>query len=144
MSPNAARELRKVLAQVEAGAKLMSNRTKVVDDITNPSPLTQPSLKRVHGKHQALVDAMMGEVCNRLFGKRMAEPSSSAEVQVWTQAAIFFNGRIQGLEDDCPDRNPDMSWAAATEMRAVLAQIPQQTKTASVTTKALYDALGSI
>jgi len=136
MSPNAAKEMRTVLAQVEAGSKLMSNREKVIKDITNPGPQaigggtrTQLNLKRVDSKHQASVDAMVREVCNRLFGKKVSEPSTPEEARVWTQAAIFFNGRIQGSADECRGRDADMSPAAATAMRMVLAQIPNQTNT---------------
>merc|ERR1719450_989876 len=70
MSPGAATALRTTLAQMEAAHKLMFNRKRVVQDITNPGPnnidgkpLTQPELKRVGAEHQASVDAMIYEVC---------------------------------------------------------------------------------
>jgi len=124
-----------VLAQIEASSKLMSNREKVVQDITNPGlsainggQLTQTGLKRVDRKHQASVDAMVREVCGRLLGKKMSEPSTSGEAQVWTDAAMFFHNRIQAESGECQGRKPDMSVAAATAMRTVLAQITTDSK----------------
>merc|ERR1711874_746585 len=133
MSSSAAKEMRAVLAQFEAGSKLTSNFDKVKNDITNPGPvaigggvLTQLNLKRVGGAHQAAVesvDAMLRELCSRLFGNKKSEPSMS-EVRVWQEAAIFLGGRIQGKPNECPGREADMSFGAATAMRVVLSQIP--------------------
>merc|ERR1711897_88621 len=144
--------MRAVLAQFEAGCKLTSNFDKVKSDIINPGPvaigggvLTQLNLKRVGGAHQAAVesvDAMLRELCSRLFGNKKSEPSM-AEVRVWQEAATFLNGRIQGVSDECPGREAAMSFAAATAMRAVLAQIPNQTKTSSATAKVLHSAHGT-
>jgi len=129
MSANAARELRTVLGEIEAASKLMSNRETVVKDITNPGPsavkggnLTQVKLKRVDSKEQASVDAMVKEMCSRLLGNKSNAPSHGQK-QVWAEAATFFNGRIQRSAYECPGRAPDMSEAAATSMRTVLAQI---------------------
>jgi len=151
MSPNAAKEMRSVLAQIEAGCKLTSNRETVLKDITNPGPLavkggqlTQLHLKRVDSKHQAAVDAMLCEMCSRLFGKKMSEPSTAAEASVWAQAAVFLNGRIQGMAYECPGREADMSAAAAQAMRVVMAQMPNQTKTISAPATALCQAVGQI
>jgi hypothetical protein len=151
MSPNAARALRKVLAQFEAGAKLTSNREKVINDITNAGPtaigggqLTQLNLKRVDGKSKAAVGAMMTEMCTRLFGNKKSEPSTPEEAQVWTQAAIFFNGRIQAKDDECPGRGADMSKDAAAAIRYMLARISNQTKTSSASAGGLCTALGQI
>merc|ERR1712196_81662 len=111
MSSTAARELRAVLAQFEAGSKLTSNFERVKKDITNPGPLaiggkslTQLNLKRVDSAHQAAVDsvdAMLRELCNRLFGNKKSEPSM-AEARVWREAANFLNGRIQARPEECP------------------------------------------
>jgi len=148
MSKNAAREMRAVLARVEAGSKLVSNRKKVVQDITNTGEtavgggaVTQKNLLRVDAKNQAVVDAMVGELCLRLAGQRKTEPSSPAEAQVWTQAAVFFNARIQGAANECAGRAADMSPAAAAAMRDALAGIPSQTKTVPVAASALYGVL---
>merc|ERR1740138_245950 len=66
MSSDAATALRTMLAQMEAAHMLMSNRGRVVQDITNSGPenidgksLTQPELKRVGIEHQASADAMI-------------------------------------------------------------------------------------
>merc|ERR1719337_693650 len=98
----------------------MYNREKVVLDITNPGPLgvngtgqmTNPELKRVDRKYQALVDAMVREVCSRLLGKSsrfatvqaISEPSDKAEVLVWAEAARYLSGRIQGTSAQMPGR----------------------------------------
>jgi len=151
MSPNAAKELRAVLAQVEAGSKLMSNFENVTKDITNPGPLavkggqlTQLHLKRLDSKHQASVDAMVKELCSRLFGNKTSEPSTPAEARVWAQAASYFNGRIQASADECQFRGADMSAAAAQAMRVVLAQIPNQTATIQASAAGLQTAIAQI
>merc|ERR1712115_577081 len=107
--------------------------------------LTQLNLKRVGGRRQAAVesvDAMLRELCSRLFGNKKSEPSMS-EVRVWQEAASFLGGRIQGKHSECPGREADMSFGAATAMRVVLAQLPNnQTKTISATAKMLQSAIG--
>merc|ERR1712187_425093 len=115
--------MRKVLAQIEAHAKLYSNHENVVKDITNPNPLTQLSLKRVDSTSQKSVDVMVREVCGRLLGTRTTEPESVIQSQVWADAATYLHGRIQSSAWQCKGRNPDMSHGAATELRKVLAQI---------------------
>jgi len=130
MSRNAATMMLRMLAQIEACGKLMSNRERVVKDITNPGPqnidgkqLTQAALKRVNPTHQETVLAMVHEVCGCLLGKKMSIPPTPGVAQVWTDAASYFHGRIQALASECRGRNPDMSPAAAEAMRKVLAQI---------------------
>jgi len=111
---------------------LTSNRRKVAQDITNRGPnglgggnLTQLNLKRVDSQHQASVDAMVGEVCDRLLGKTCSSMPEVGpeEAAVWAHAARFFDQRIQMSSGECQGRKPDMSEAAAKEMRAVLASI---------------------
>merc|ERR1712048_411117 len=129
-SPQAAKAMRTSLAQIEASSKLMSNRETVVKDITNAGPtgikapyLTQTDLQRVDPAHTSKVDAMIGEVCNRLIGKKLSGPPTSQDLQVWAKAATYFSQRIQTSENEASYRAPDMSKAAAVEMRAVLASI---------------------
>jgi len=129
MSIHAALAMQKALAQIEAAAKLISNRETVVKDICNPGPkpvkaggeLTQTDLKRLQPTHLSSVDAMMREVCGRLLGKSAVEPDPS-EAQVWADAAKYFHLRTQAASKEMPGRNRDMSTAAATAMRTVLAQ----------------------
>jgi len=130
MSMRAATALRTVLAEMEAAHTLMSNRERVVQDICNPGPnnidgkkLTQTELKRLDVKYRATVDAMIREVINSLLGKTMSKPLTPEEAQVWAQAATYFSGRIQGTPGEMPGRNPDMSLAAATALRTMLAQV---------------------
>merc|ERR1712149_170442 len=78
MSIHAALAMQKALAQVEAAAKLISNRETVVKDICNPGPkpikaggeLTQTDLKRLQSTHLSSVDAMMRE-CAAVFLARV-------------------------------------------------------------------------
>lgn len=122
MSPAAGMMMRRVLAQFEAFGKLYSNKQTVVQDIINPSPQTQPELKRVESKYKAAVESMVDEVCARLIGKRNKEPEPGV-AQVWTDAATYLHGRIQSSARQCPGRAPDMSRDAAMAMRKVLARI---------------------
>merc|ERR1719282_1189417 len=122
-----AEAMRTVLAQIEAGSKLMANREMVVQDITNPGPravkggkLTQAGLKRVDRKHQACVDAMVQELIGRLYGKSPSHPSSLEEVRVWIEAAAFFGGRVQGSQRECEGRTADMSLGAAQALRTMV------------------------
>jgi len=130
MSPHAAKAMRTSLAQIEASSKLMSNRETVVKDITNAGPgavkggtLTQTDLKRVNPAHKSKVDAMVGEVCDRLIGKKLSGPATFQDAQVWAQAAVFFSQRIQASASEEPGREPDMSRAAAVAMRTMLARV---------------------
>merc|ERR1719171_15271 len=149
MSIHAALAMQKVLAQIEAASKLISNREKVVKDICNPGSkainiggeLTQTDLKRVPTKHLSSVDAMVREVSGRLLGKSVSQPEAS-EAQVWADAAKYFHLRIQGTSKEMPGRKRDMSVAAATAMRTVLAQIgqsPYVEKVSSNQQKAVFD-----
>merc|ERR1719156_87689 len=76
MSLHAALAMQKVLAQIEAASKLMSNREKVVKDICNQGStavnggqVTQTALKRLQPGQQASVNAMVREVEGCLLGK---------------------------------------------------------------------------
>jgi len=127
MSTSQAQAMRKVLAQIEAASKLISNREVVVLDITNPGPtgvkggdLTQTGLKRVDRKNQPLVDAMVRELTGRLLGKSATNPSSTQEMMVWIEAAGFFGCRVQGSWDECPGRPADMSLGAAKALRKMV------------------------
>jgi len=142
MSPVAAKAMKKELASIanmsntidpasrEAAQKLMSNYVRVVQDITNPGPqnihgkeLTQKDLKRVDIKHQALVDAMVRDICCGLVGKATPKPLAREEALVWAEAACFLSARIQGTPEEMAGRNPDMSSEAATALRTMLAQM---------------------
>merc|ERR1719156_477108 len=125
MSLHAALAMQKVLAQIEAASKLMSNREKVVKDICNQGStavnggqVTQTDLKRLQPGQQSSVDAMVGEVCRRLLGKNASQPGPSE----WAGAAEYLHHRIQAASKEMPGRKRDMSVAAATAMRTVLAQ----------------------
>merc|ERR1711953_226805 len=137
MGLGAATAMRKVLAHIEAGCKLMSNREKVVNDITNPAPKSQQEVKRLDSKHKNTVDAMVSEVISRLFcfggvnsRKGATVPGGKDQFLVWAEAARFLNARIQTPEDwqECeyagfPNRKSDMSNDAARALRATLGQV---------------------
>jgi len=115
--------MQKVLAQIEAASKLMSNREKVVKDICNPGStainggqVTQTDLKRLPPGQQSSVMAMVDEVCSCLLGKKSG-PNSE-----WSAAAKYLHHRIHAASKEMPGRKRDMSMAAATAMRTVLAQ----------------------
>merc|ERR1719375_1426931 len=132
MSLASATEMRSVLAQFEAGALLMSNREKVALDIANPGPaavgggvLTQPELQRVDQKHKDSVQNMVDQVSACLLGTRssLSGARGTDEALVWAQAAGFLSARVQGSIGECPGREPDMSAAAAGQLKAALAKI---------------------
>eukprot|EP00747_Dinoflagellata_sp_TGD_P139719 gnl/TRDRNA2_/TRDRNA2_175933_c0_seq4.p1 gnl/TRDRNA2_/TRDRNA2_175933_c0~~gnl/TRDRNA2_/TRDRNA2_175933_c0_seq4.p1 ORF type:complete len:343 (-),score=71.80 gnl/TRDRNA2_/TRDRNA2_175933_c0_seq4:100-1062(-) len=142
--------LRKALGQLEAVLMLMSNREKVVKDITNSGPnglnggqLTQLGLKRVDSKYAASVDKMVAAVCGLLLGKGVPGPSTPEEAMAWQQAAIFLSGRVQGSADACPGRAPDMSSYAATEMRTALGQVEAASKLTSNREKVVKDIINA-
>merc|ERR1712137_396450 len=128
MSSEAATALRTKLAQVEAAYMLMSNRDRVVQDITNAGSsnidgkkLTQTELRRVDNKHEVSVNAMIKEVSCRLLGKAPMSPSPQ-EASVWAEAAQYLSRRIQATAAEMPGRKPDMSSDAATALRTALGQ----------------------
>jgi hypothetical protein len=130
MSTNGATAMRQVLGQLEACGKLMSNHNMVVQDITNGKgagvfggSLTQLNLKRLGPYHEATVSNMVREVCSRLLGKKVHEPTSAGETQVWADAAVFLTHRIQSSTGQCRGRAPDMSECAALTLRSVLKEI---------------------
>jgi hypothetical protein len=144
MSPGAAQAMCVVLGQIgaeadeiatqngaiEASQRLQGNRDKVVKDIVNPAPITQRELLRVDSKHEARVNEMITEVCNRLEMKAARKPSAQ-EAPVWAVAADYLSARIQGSPASCPGRKADMSVHAANALHAVLAQIGQESAVVS-------------
>merc|ERR1712187_615291 len=124
--------MRAALGDIEAASLLNANREKVVQDITNTKDrgigggkLTQTNLKRVDPKNASYVRTMLSEVLARLLGKSTSVVTKSQEEKrVWAEAARFLSRRIQASGDQrCPGRAPDMSYKAATMMRAVLGEI---------------------
>jgi hypothetical protein len=122
MSAHAARQLRAVLARMEAACELSTNLQRVSQDITNSNPKTQLDLKRVSVQNKPVVENMLQAVVAQLRGSSIAAPSIS-HAAVWVDAAVYLSGRIQSEEDDCPGRAPDMSLIAGMMMRKTLAGI---------------------
>jgi len=129
MSISAGTAMQTAVGEIEASSKLTSNRDTVVNDICNPGgsavlggSVTQKNLRRCAPAEQPSVQAMVREVSGRLLGKKASEPGPS-DVQVWAKAATYLDQRIQSTANEMPGRAPDMSVAAATAMRTVLAQL---------------------
>lgn len=139
MTPGQAEQMRQALGQIEAASKLIYNFDTVVKDITNSrsvgvygEELTQPELKRIDPKNKALVEAMLKEVCNRLFGKAAVDPRSLDDMKVWAAAAGFFAQRVQCPDSECPtDRVPDMTVHAGRQLRQVCVRMEAACKLSS-------------
>lgn len=149
MSRPEAAAMKKVIAKIEAASLLVGNRETVVKDICNGGTtgvkggeLTQPNLKRSSPEYQGLVDGMIGEVIGRLLGNQSAVTApggflglgktakfatTNQDAKVWSEAATFFSGRIQASAAECNGRAPDMSPAAAGELRKMLASLEAAT-----------------
>ena len=124
-------------ARAEAAQRLLDNYEAVLKDVTNPSlelningsPLTQLELQRVlcithgegDGKWRAVAQGL------REVARRLLEPSldMSAVAATWAQTAAYLIGRIQATPDQKPEREPDMSAAAAAAMKAILREMGQ-------------------
>jgi len=144
MSAAQAVAMRKVLGEIEAASKLMSNLETVVKDITNTgtkgvygNELSQTELKRVDPKYQASVKQMCTEVYGRLYGTVAHEVPSTRDVQVWMDAAAFLSARIQAPGDWSEnelheqDREADMSNAGKKALRTILGQMEAALKLSS-------------
>jgi len=118
-------------AREEAANKLISNHERVLRDITDLMPRTQPELGRVPLFDAPHVDQMLREVSRRLIGRRgvaddlpdAATPSTVGQSEAWAQTATYLYGRIQATPGEKPGREPDMSVAAANALREVLQEV---------------------
>ena len=125
-------------ARLEASRKLIMNHVAVLNDITNPMPLTQEVLVRVPRKLALYVDQAMREVCRRLMGRRCGvpeallldclvesklDPTNPEMVHAWSGMAEYLNERLHSEPEQMPTRTPDMSSEAGKAMRAVLKEV---------------------
>jgi len=129
-------------ARDEAARKLISNHTRVIADVTNPSlqlniegkPLTQTGLKRVDVFSRPYVDQMLREVARRLLGRRSgvlqfeekADRSNTVQANAWQGCAAYLATRAQSKPDQKPGRRPDMNEAAAAAFLAVVAEVASE------------------
>ena len=121
-------------AREEAARKLMSNRERILRDVTNAAPRTQRDLERVAMFDVVHVDQVMREVCRRLLGTRPStadlqealDPSAQAQAKVWAKTTKFLDRRLQATPSDCPGRAADVSDAAAAALRAALREVSAQ------------------
>jgi hypothetical protein len=105
----------------EAADLLSRNQAKVVEDICNSQPISQPGLLRVEEKNKQAISAMIGEVCKMLRGQPAAKVTAQ-QAASWVTAAEYLSGRVQGSPAACPGRSADMSSYAAKALQDVLAR----------------------
>merc|ERR1711904_582900 len=116
-------------AKAEAAEKLIGNHIRVINDICNPSPVSQGNLARVSANNMGDVERMLLEVARRLSGNAGRSPRVSAEVCSTT--AAYLAQRTQSADSQCDGtphqgRKADMSTDAAAaflaEVKAVASQ----------------------
>merc|ERR1712146_756789 len=108
-------------AKAEAAEKLIGNHIRVINDICNPSPISQGNLARVSANNMGDVERMLLEVARRLSGNPGRSPSISAEVCSTT--AAYLAQRTQSADSQCngtphQGRKADMSTEAAAAFLA--------------------------
>merc|ERR1711912_201568 len=116
-------------AKAEAAEKLIGNHIRVINDICNPSPVSQGNLARVSANNMGDVERMLLEVARRLSGNAGRSPRISAEVCSTT--AAYLAQRTQSADSQCngtphQGRKADMSAEAAAaflaEVKAVASE----------------------
>merc|ERR1712176_1560516 len=116
-------------AKAEAAEKLIGNHIRVINDICNPSPVSQGNLARVSANNMGDVERMLLEVARRLSGNAGRSPRISAEVCSTT--AAYLAQRTQSADSQCngtphQGRKADMSTEAAAaflaEVKAVASE----------------------
>ena len=123
-------------ARKEGAYKLISNHTKVINDVVRPDgpPPSQPRLVRLpRREHQ--VDACLYEVARRLLGAqadprdRLLTPKSAGQAATWIATCNYMSARIHASPKETMNspgheyRPPDMNEDAATATKAVLAEV---------------------
>ena len=124
-----------------AAAKLIGNHDRVLKDVTNPLPRSQPQLRRVSLLDTSYVDEALREISRILLGKPSAldappEPLGEQQARAWLQTCAFLDLRLQSSRVESPGREPDMSVEAAMAMRAALAEVAQLASSAIAATNA--------
>jgi len=125
-------------AREEAAKKLIMNHIAVLNDVTNPAPLTQESLRRVPRALAPYVDEGMREVARRLLGRRggmpeallldsllevKLDPTNPQMVQAWSMMAEYLDKRLHWKPEQMPTRKPDMIPEEGEAMRDVLKEV---------------------
>jgi len=125
-------------AREEAARKLIQNHRALLNDVTNPEPLTQTHLKRVPRSSVVHVDRAQREIARRLLGRRKESLESAlldthleerldvndpVQVAAWAGMATYLNTRIQATPEECGGRTPDFSLPAAEAFKAVLKEV---------------------
>merc|ERR1712187_371482 len=86
-------------AKAEVAEKLIGNHIRVINDICNPSPVSQGNLARVSANNMGDVERMLLEVARRLSGNAGRSPRISAEVCSTT--AAYLAQRTQSADSQC-------------------------------------------
>ena len=118
-------------AATEAALKLMSNHERVLRDVTNPVPKSQPELARAARNDAQHVDQALREICRRLLISRHGSEAlevrldahEPGQARAWALTAQYLSKRLQASSNACPGRQPDMSPTASAAFRAVLAEV---------------------
>merc|ERR1711879_526382 len=102
-------------AKAEAAEKLIGNHIRVINDICNPSPVSQGNLARVSANNMGDVERMLLEVARRLSGTAayLAQRTQSADSQcdgtphqgrkadMSTDAAAAFLAEVKAVASQC-------------------------------------------
>jgi len=125
-------------AREEAARKLIQNHRALLNDVTNPAPLTQTHLKRIPRSLALHVDRAQREIARRLLGRRKdsleaalldthleekLDVNDPVQVAAWAGMATYLNTRIQATPEECGGRTPDFSLPAADAFKAVLKEV---------------------
>lgn len=119
------------LRRLTRAPPLLTDRIRVLHDVTNPVPKTQPGLTRAAMNDAHHVDQALREISRRLLGNRAGaaaleerlDSSVPGQAKAWALTCQYLAKRLQASANDCPGREPDMSLEASSALRAVLSEM---------------------
>ena len=112
-------------AKYAAARTIITNHEAVLRDMTNPEPLTQHDVARIHPSLASHADRALQEIAYRLLSsdehRSQSSVSSSPEQAAAVSAvAQYLDKRLQTTETEQPGRSPDLDERASGELRSVL------------------------